>query len=116
MKLRLSEFKYKAIAGIEGLVDTYFPSITIPDRALNATIKIIVRQNADKLDNMIELFADKDGMVDVDMMIAEYGKAFGADKIIIDLRDFVNNDTIKKILPNKALAIQVEDLARMFEK
>jgi hypothetical protein len=115
MKIRASEFKYRLLNGVDGLIDTYFSPNSIGDRLINATIKIIVNQNADKLDDFVILFADKDGFVDTDVLISEYSKAFGTDKIILDLRDFVNNDIVKRALPNKALAIEINDLAKIFE-
>ena len=115
MKIKITEFKYRLLNGVEGLVDTYFAGGGVKDRMINATIKIIINQNIDKIDEFIVLFADKDNMVDTDVLIKEYGKAFGTDKLIIDLRDFVNNDMVKRALPNKALAIELNDLAAIFE-
>ena len=115
MKIRVSEFKYKLVNGVEGLVDMYFSPASIKDRLINATVKIVINQNIDKIDEFIELFADKDGFIDTDVLVKEYGKAFGTDKLIIDLRDFVNNDMIRRALPNKALAIEINDLAAIFE-
>ena len=54
-------------------------------------------------------------MIDADLMLREYSKAFGSDKMILDLRDFVDNDMIKSILPNKAIAIRIDDLAKILE-
>lgn len=116
MKIKISEFKYKLVNGIESLIDTYFSNGDIKDRFINATVKIIVNQNIDKVDNFIELFADSNGFIDTDIIIREYSKAFGSDKLILDLRDFVNNDMVKRTLPNKALAIEINDLAAIFEK
>lgn len=116
MKIRMSEFKFKLINGLEGLIDTYFSPDNIKDRFINATVKIIVNQNIDKLDDFIALFADKDGFIDTDLIIREYGKAFGTDKLIFDMRDFVNNDMIKRALPNKALALELNDLANILER
>ena len=115
MKLRIAEFKIRLLNGVHELIDTYFNGGSISDRLMNATVKIIVNQNIDKLDEFIELFADKDGFIDIDILIKEYGKAFGTDKIILDLRDYVNNDMIRRALPNKALAIEINDLAKIFE-
>lgn len=115
MKIRVSEFKYKLVNGVESLVDMYFSPNNIKDRLINATVKIVINQNIDKIDEFIELFADKDGFIDTDVLVKEYGKAFGTDKLIIDLRDFVNNDMVRRALPNKALAIEINDLAAMFE-
>jgi hypothetical protein len=115
MKIPIYEFKTKLIIGVEDLIDTYFGSGSISDRLLNATVKIIANQNLDKLDNFLNLFADKDGKIDTDMIIKEYSKAFGGDKFVLDLRDFVENDTVRKMLPNKALAIKINDIAAMFD-
>ena len=116
MKIRINEFKLRALNGVEGLIDTYFSSDSITDRLMNATVKIVVKQNVDKLDGVVALFADKDGYIDTDLMIREYGKAFGTDKLIIDIRDFVDNDMVRRALPNKALAIRIDDLAKIFEE
>lgn len=115
MKMRMCEFKSRVINGIDDLIDTYFSGTSVSDRLMNATVKIIINQNADKFDGIIELFADKDGMIDADLMLREYSKAFGSDKMILDLRDFVDNDMIKSILPNKAIAIRIDDLAKILE-
>lgn len=115
MKIKVNEFKYKLLNGAEGLIDLYFSPKALTDRLINATIKIIVNQNIDKLDGFVSLFADANGYVDTDVLIREYSKAFGTDKLIIDLRDFVENDMIKRALPNKALAIEINDLAKIFE-
>ena len=116
MKIKVIEFKAKLLNGVEGLIDTYFAGGSISDRLINATVKIIVNQNVDKLDGFIELFADKNGYIDTDIIIKEYGKAFGTDKFILDLRDYVNNDMVKRALPNKALAIRIDDIAKIFEE
>jgi c-di-GMP-related signal transduction protein len=116
MKIRVNEFKYKLLNGVEELIDMYFSTDTLSERLINATAKIIINQNIDKVDEFITLFTDKDGYIDTEVLIKEYGKAFGTDKLVIDLRDFVNNDMIRRALPNKALAIEINDLAAIFEK
>lgn len=116
MKIKMNEFKIKLVNGANDLIDTYFSGGSISDRLINATVKIIINQNVDKLDGFIELFADKNGYIDTDVLIREYGKAFGTDKFILDLRDYVNNDMVRRALPNKALAIKIDDIAQIFEE
>ena len=111
----MCEFKSRILNGIDDLVDAYFSGGSISDRLMNATVKIIINQNIDKFDNVIDLFADKDGFIDSDLMLREYGKAFGSDKLILDLRDFIDNDMVRNALPNKAIAVRIDDLAKIFE-
>lgn len=115
MKIAIHEFKTKLIIGVEDLIDQYFRTNSISDRLMNATVKIIANQNLDKLDNLFELLADKNGKIDTDLIIKEYSKAFGTDKVILDLRDFVDNDMVRRVLPNKALALNIEDIAAIFD-
>lgn len=115
MKINVNEFKIRLLNGAESLIDTYFSGNNLSDRLINATVKIIINQNIDKLDSFIVLFADKDNTVDTDTIIKEYGKALGTDKLILDLRDFVDNEMIRRALPNKALAIKIDDIAKLFE-
>ena len=115
MKIKMCEFKRRLVKGVDGLIDTYFSGTSMSDRLMNATVKIVVNQNVDKLDGLFELLSDKDGWVDSDLIVGEYTKAFGGDKLILDIRDFVDNDMVRKVLPNKALAIRIDDIAEMFE-
>jgi c-di-GMP-related signal transduction protein len=115
MKIKINELKSKLLRGGNDLIDVYFAGSGPGDKIVNATVKIILNQNIDKFDDMIELFADKDGYIDTDMMISEYSKAFGTDKIILDLRDYVNNDIVRRMLPNKALAIKIDDITNILK-
>ena len=116
MKIKINDLKSRLLYGVEGLIDTYFAGGNIGERLMSATVKIIINQNIDKLDDLIGLFADKDGFIDTDMILREYGKAFGTDRFILDLRDFVDNDMVRRALPNKALAIRIDDVAKIFEE
>lgn len=116
MKLKLTEFKMRLLNGASNLIDTYFAGNSMSERLVNATVKIVINQNIDKFDDTIMLFADKDGFIDTDMIVREYGKAFGTDKFILDLRDYINNDMVRRALPNKALAIKIDDIAKIFEE
>lgn len=116
MKLKINDFKMRLLNGASDLIDTYFAGNSMGERLVNATVKIVVNQNIDKFDDTIMLFADKDGFIDTDMIIREYSKAFGTDKFILDLRDYINNDMVRRALPNKALAIKIDDIAKIFEE
>lgn len=115
MKIKVNELKVKLLRGGNDLIDVYFAGNGPTDKIINATVKIILNQNIDKFDDVLSLFSDKDGYIDTDYMIAEYSKAFGTDKIILDLRDYINNDMVRKLLPNKALAIKIDDIANILK-
>lgn len=114
--MKIHEFKLRLICGVNDLIDDYFSANTVVDKFINSTLKIMVKQNAGKLDGIMELFMDENGCIDEQMVIEEYSKMLGENGILFDLRDFIKNDTIKNLLPNKALIIRDEDIKKMFQQ
>lgn len=112
--MKASEFKLSIVQGINNLIDDYFGSGSRADKFVNSTLKIMVRQNTYKLDDIMELFTDEHGCIDEEVIIDEYSKVLGESGFILDLRDMVKNELIKSLLPNKALIIKKEDLRKMF--
>lgn len=114
--MKMHEFKLRLICGVNDLIDDYFGANTVVDKFINSTLKIMVKQNAGKLDGIMELFMDENGCIDEQMVIEEYSKMLGENGVLFDLRDFIKNDTIKNLLPNKALIIKDEDIKKMFQQ
>lgn len=108
--MKISEFKLKVVKGINGLIDDYFGSSSMTDKFLNATLKIIVKQNQHKYDGILELFTDENGEIDEKMIMEEYSDILGRDGFVVDIRDYVKSDMIKQMLPNKALKITKDDI------
>ena len=111
----MSEFKLSVVQGVNNLIDDYFGSNTKADKFINSTLKIMVRQNTYKLDEVLNLFADEHGCIDENVIIEEYSNFLGDSGFIFDIRDLVKNELIKSMLPNKALVIKREDLRKLFK-
>ena len=111
--MKASEFKLSVVSGINSLIDDYFGSSSKADKFINSTLKILVKQNTYKLDDILCLFADEHGMIDEDIIIEEYSKVIGDSGFIFDIRDFIKNDFVRNMLPNKALVVKKEDLRKM---
>ena len=111
--MKKSELKLRLVSGVNNLIDDYFGSGTMSDNMINATLKIIVRQNEYKLDGMLDLFADETGDIDSNVIVEEYSKVLGNDGIIIDIRDFIKSSTIRHFLPDKSLMVKKDDIKRM---
>lgn len=113
--MKASEFKLRLLSGVNGLIDTYYGSGSLIDNTINGTLKLIVKQKSYLVDDALEYFTDKDGCIDEHTVIDEYKKVFGDKKFTLDLRDFINNDFLKNMLPNKALSLDFEDIIRMIK-
>jgi hypothetical protein len=73
----------------------------------------LVRQNENKFDNVLNMFADENGEIDGNIVVEEYSKVFGHEGIIIDIKDFVKSGTVRSFLPDKCLKITQDDLRKM---
>lgn len=113
--MKPSEFKLKIITGLNNLIDTYFNSNNITDKLINSTLKVMIKQKSFMLDDAIQLFTDINNEIDEYAILDEYSNLFSNDQIIIDIRDFINNDFIKGLLPDKALIIKIDDIIDMLK-
>ena len=112
--MKASEFKLSIVQGVNNLINDYFGSNSYADKFINSTLKIMVKQNTYKLDDVVSLFTDEKGCIDENIIIEEYSKVLGESGFVFDLRDLVSNDILKNMLPNKALIIKKEDLRKIF--
>jgi hypothetical protein len=112
--MKVSEFKLSIVTGINNLIDDYFGSSSKADKFINSTLKILVRQNTYKLDEVLGIFMDEHGTIDENIILEEYSRVIGETGLIIDIRDFVKNEFIRNLLPNKALIVKKDDLRKIF--
>lgn len=112
--MKIEEFKNKAINGLNNMIDLYFGENNIQDKFINITLKHIIKQNKNKFDNVLELFADENNDIDVNNIINSYSTLFNDDGLILDVRNWIKNNTIKSFIPDKALKIKKEDIINIF--
>lgn len=108
--MKVSEVKLRMINKVNSLIDQYFSGNDLPDKFINSTMKIIVKQNVYKVDTIFELFADKNGEIDLHMMVDEYAKMIGDEGFVFDIKEYVANDFIKGMIPDKVLIIKKDDI------
>lgn len=113
--MKASEFKLRVVSTLNELVDIYFGSDMMIDRFVNSTLHVMIKQKSYMLDDVMNLFTDQDGNIDKELLIDEYSKMFGNKDIVIDIRDYIKNDFIKGILPNKSLIIKSNDILDMLK-
>lgn len=108
--MKAGEIKMRLSNTVLSMIDTYFSDNTMTEKFINSTLKILLKQNLNKIDPMLELFADENGDINAEEIIAEYAQMFDDSGYIFDLRDYIENDTVKRFIPDKALVIKREDI------
>lgn len=113
--MTISEFKIRLHETLNGFIDTYFGEQTMADKLINSTMKILVKTNINKLDNILSMFADENGNINASEIIEEYSRQIGGDGLRIDIREYIHNDFIKGLMPEKILLVRKEDFQRMLQ-
>lgn len=108
--MKLSEFKIRLTNTANSLIDTYFGNNGLTEKFINSTLKIIVKQNVHKIDDILTLFTDANGELDSTAIINEYANMIDENGIVFDLKEHVNNELVKGMLPDKILIIKKEDI------
>lgn len=113
--MKASELKLRVITSLNSLIDTYFGTSTMVDKFINSTLHVVVKQKSYMLDDVLNLFTDEEGNINEELLFDEYSKMFGDNDIVIDIRDYIKNDMVKSMMPNKSLIIKQEDIFDMLK-
>ena len=108
--MKAGELKLRLSHTVMGLIDTYFSGTTISEKFVNSTLKIILKQNTYKIDPLLDLFTDKNGDINAAEIVAEYANMIDENGFIFDLKQYIDNDAIKNMLPDKVLIIKRDDI------
>ena len=108
--MKTGEVKMRLMKAVMGMIDTYFFFFSLNEKFINSTLKILVKQNAYKIDSVLELFADKDGEINATEIVAEYANMLDEKGYIFDIKQYVDNDMVKSLIPDKVLVVKREDI------
>ena len=108
--MKVAEVKLKLLNSVNGLIDTYFGMPTLSEKMINATLKVLAKQNAYKVDEILNAFADKNGEINPQEILIEYANQIDDNGLIIDIKKYIDNDLLKEMLPNKVLVLKKEDI------
>lgn len=111
--MKIGEFKIRISNAVINLIDTYFGGSTLNEKFINSTLKIILKQNISKLDSMLEYFTDKNGEINASDIVSEYANIIDEKGYVFDLKQYVNNETIRNFIPDKILVIKREDILNL---
>lgn len=116
MKIKKGELKLRMSNAAERLINAYFGENNIVEKLTNSTLKVLLKQNMDKLDGMMDMFCDENGEIEADEIINTYAEQISESGVTFDIREYVKSDVIRGILPNKSLIIKKSDITRIIEQ
>lgn len=113
--MKAGELKLRLSNSAMNLIDTYFSGNAITEKFINSTLKIILKQNLYRVDSVLTLFADQNGDINVDEIINEYAKMFDDNGFVFDIKNYIHNDMVKNLIPDKILVIKREDILNILK-
>lgn len=111
--MKIQEIKLKLNSSLNQLIDTYFSNPTVSEKMINATLKVLVKQNIHKVDDVLNMFADENGDINPQDILVEYANQIDENGLVIDLKQYVKNEMIRQMLPNKVLILKKEDIINL---
>lgn len=111
--MKIGEAKIRISKAAFEMIDAYFGEPKMNEKFINSTLKILVKQNIHKVDSILTLFADKDGEIDVVSIMSEYANIIDESGYVFDIKNFVENDMVKSLIPDKVLLIKREDILKL---
>lgn len=111
--MKTGEVKIRLSNIIIEMIDTYFGGTGLNEKFINSTLKILLKQNIYKVDSILALFTDENGDINMTEIIEEYSKLIGDEGLIFDLKQYVDNDVVKSLIPDKILVIKRSDILKL---
>lgn len=111
--MKAGEFKIRLSKSIMNMIDTYFGGSGLNEKFINSTLKIILKQNLYKVDPVLALFTDQNGEINASDIVAEYANIIDDNGFVFDLKQYIDNEMIKNLLPDKILIIKREDILNL---
>ena len=108
--MKTGEIKIRLFNALMTMIDTYFSAPSMSEKFINSTLKILVKQNINKIDSMLNLFTDENGDINAEEIISEYAELFDESGYVFNIKDYIENESVKKFIPDKALVIKREDV------
>ena len=81
--MKIQEIKLKLNSSLNQLIDTYFSNPTVSEKMINATLKVLVKQNIHKVDDVLNMFADENGDINPQDILVEYANQIDFNDIIV---------------------------------
>ena len=108
--MKVQEFKLMLLNKLYAITDEWFDTNTLQDRFINGTLKTIINANKNKYDNLINMFADENGNVDLSEMRNQLINVI-PERIEMDVNEITSKWNIPSyLIPNKLLLLTRKDI------
>jgi len=102
--MKLPEAKLAFQKWAEDVIDIWFGSGNFVDSLAKPAIKTVLKNNIDKMDNILNLFVNKDGDFDIEGLLDQYMKdSIPKEGIVLDPKTLFGDNFITRMVSPKLL-------------
>lgn len=115
-KIDPQEIQLRLETYIYDIINQVFPGNDVFNKLKSTTAKYWVKQNIWKMDNILNNFVDKDGLIDIEETINFYVDSMFDEngKFSINLQDLIQGTSLETLIPNKTIIFTKNDLLNLF--
>jgi hypothetical protein len=112
--MKVTEFKVRTINKLFNIIDGWFDN-GFQDGMINGVLKTIIKANQNKYDELLKVFTDEQGNIDLSEINKQMEKVV-PENLEIDLKDYANKMGVPVYLvPNKILILPKQDVISLFK-
>ena len=112
--MKVTEFKVRTINKLFNMIDGWFDN-GFQDGMINGVLKTIIKANQNKYDELLKVFTDEQGNIDLSEINKQMEKVV-PENLEIDLKDYANKMGVPPYLvPNKILILPKQDVISLFK-
>lgn len=112
--MKVTEFKVRTINKLFNIIDGWFDN-GFQDGMINGVLKTIIKANQNKYDELLKVFTDEQGNIDLSEINKQMEKVV-PENLEIDLKDYANKMGVPPYLvPNKILILPKQDVISLFK-
>lgn len=114
--MKTYELKGRLIGKAHTLIDMYFDGKGIVDILAKSTMKAYLATNEHTIDGMLKAFTGNSDEIDIEKIKDIYVSSIPEDGVYIDVRDFIKNDYVSSLMPDRCLHITKKDVEEIMSE
>lgn len=101
--MKIGEVKSITMDWANRILDVWFGSGNFADRMVKPAIKVMLKANIDKMDDILVAFTKKDGTIMMNELIDSYINEIPEEGLILNVTDFIGDNAFARAISPKLL-------------
>lgn len=101
--MKIGEIKAITTDWANKILDIWFGSGNFAEKMVKPALKVMVKANIDKMDNVIKAFTNKDGTVMINELLDSYINEIPEEGLVLNVSDFIGDNAFAQAISPKLL-------------